>query len=387
MASPFPTTPLPPREDAPPVTPAPPFRDRSSDPRGTPPDPPRRSRPFRLLPVILMCLLSGVAGGIVVRATTPDARLATVPASTTGPTASSAPSSTVATGSNTVAAVAQAAKPSVVTIQLRGGTGSGVITTADGQIITNAHVVEGVSTVTVRLADGTELQGRVLGTDPDVDVAVVKIDRSGLPVAQLGSALTLHSGDQVVAVGNPLGLEGSVSAGVVSALGRSVPEEAGGLRAAIQTDAAINPGNSGGALLDMSGKVVGITAAKAGRADNIGFAIPIDVAAAIARDIASGTRPSHPYLGVSGSEVDAGTATALGSTPGAKLEDVSPGTPAAAAGLKRGDVIVTFDGTAVGSLFDLQVLLATHHAGDRVTVGLSDGRSVSVTLGERPSSR
>jgi S1-C subfamily serine protease len=215
--------------------------------------------------------------------------------------------------------------------------------------------------VGVQLADGTNLSGRVLGADTDVDIAVVKVDRTGLPAAVLGSALSLHPGDSVVAVGNPLGLQGSVSSGVISALGRYVPEENGGLRAAIQTDAAINPGNSGGALLDLSGKVVGITAAKAGgqSIDSIGFAIPIDVAKAIADDLSAGKNPSHPYLGISGPEVDATTAQALGSPVGSRIDDVGTNTPAAKAGLKAGDIITSIDSTQIGSFFDQSVPPAT----------------------------
>jgi putative serine protease PepD len=286
-----------------------------------------------------------------------------------------------------MAAAAASAEPSVVTIQTPNGEGSGVVISNDGRIVTNAHVVESFGSVTVVLADGTQLPGQVLGTDPVADIAVVIVHRPGLPVAQLGSALSLHIGDRVVAVGDPLGLPGSVSSGVVSALGRIVPDQTGTLRAAIQTDAAINPGNSGGALLDLSGRVVGITAAKAtGTAvQSIGFAIPIDVAKAVAADLTAGRTPSHPYLGATAAQVAASTAQALGDTPGAKLETVTAGGPAATAGLKAGDVITAADGVHIGSMFDLSVFLGTHHAGDPVTVILSDGRQLPVILAERPA--
>ena len=354
----------------------------------SPPAPPARPGRFRrALAVAALCALSGTAGGSFVRATISSGHPSAAPASASGPSAvAEPPRDDAPITAGTITSVAHAAKPSVVTIEVGGGTGSGVIVSSDGEILTNAHVVESARRVTVRLADGNELQGTVVGTDTDVDIAVVKVDRTGLPAVKIGSALTLRPGDQVVAVGAPLGLEGSVSAGVISALGRYVPDEAGGLRAAIQTDAAINPGNSGGALLDMNANVVGITAAKAGGTsiENIGFAIPIDVARAIGRDITDGRTPSHPYLGISGPEVDAETAKALGDTPGARLDEVQAGTPAAAAGLKTGDVITSIDGTHIGSFFDLSVALATRRAGEKVSIQLSDGRTTSATLAERP---
>jgi S1-C subfamily serine protease len=405
MASAFPEEsypPSPPTYSYTPPTEQYPLAAEAKVPSTLPPTPPtasespRPGRAARTIAVIVLCLASGVGGGLIVRASsrTGSASIsagsnATVPAVPgSGGSASSsipvAPAPAPAAGS--VAAVARSAKPSVVTIQTRQGLGSGVIISGDGEIITNEHVVSGSSTVTVTLADGTSQNGQVVGGDSDVDIAVVKINRNALPAAPLGSARSLESGDAVVAVGNPLGLDGSVSSGVVSALGRNLPD--GSLRALIQTDAAINPGNSGGALLDSSGKVVGITAARLPGVgiQSIGFAIPIDVAKSVADALVAGRKPSHPYLGIVSPPVEAPTARALGSQPGARLDEVAAGTPAAEAGLKKGDVITSIDGAPITSAFDLTVILGTHRAGDALSLGLSDGRTVRAVLVERPAS-
>src|SRR5437667_68045 len=217
----------------------------------SPPAPPARPGRFRrALAVAALCALSGTAGGAFVRATISSGHPSAAPASASGPSAvAEPPRDDAPITAGTITSVAHAAKPSVVTIEVGGGTGSGVIVSSDGEILTNAHVVESARRVTVRLADGNELQGTVVGTDTDV-------------------------------------------------------------------------------------------------------------ARAVGRDITDGRTPSHPYLGISGPEVDAETAKALGDTPGARLDEVQAGTPAAAAGLKTGDVITSIDGTHIGSFFDLSVALA-----------------------------
>ncbi len=314
---------------------------------------------------------------------------------------------------SSAAAVIKRVLPSVVNVRVTqvafdpfGGTqsakaeGSGVVISKDGVILTNAHVVSGASSVKVVFSDGhASLQGTVLGVDTSHDLAVIKVNATDLTPITIGRSSSLQLGDQVYALGFPLGLGGpTVTEGIVSGLDRTIqvqgPNGVEHLVGLLQTDAAINPGNSGGALIDAAGQLVGINtaAAQAGAAEAVGFSIAIDEALPIVNQLATQTPSQRAWLGVQAASVDSAAAAAqLGlppSTRGAVIAGVLPGGPAANAGLQRGEVIVSIDGTKVASGADLSSVLGSHHAGDRVriTVLSAQGtRTVSVTLGQRPA--
>ena len=246
--------------------------------------------------------------------------------------------------------------------QERGGVGSGVVVSQDGYILTSAHVLAGAREGVAAFSDGRELPIEIVGRDPLSDMAVVRVDGGRLEAAELGDADRLKVGQLVVAVGSPLGLAGSVTAGVVSALGRSLPTQIGSatriVENVIQTDAALNPGNSGGALADADGHVVGINTAVA--AIGVGLAVPINAASrriigALMRD----GRFRRAFLGIAGMRrpLPPRVARALGRAAGIGLTEVVPNSPASAAGLREGDLILDVDGQAVGDASDLQRLM------------------------------
>ncbi len=231
------------------------------------------------------------------------------------------------------------------------GTGSGFAIGADGVILTNAHVVEGADTVNVTLRDGRGYQGRVLGADKVTDVAVVKIEANNVPVVPIGNSDKLLSGEWAIAIGNPLGLDNSVTAGIISATGRSssdvgVPDKRIGF---IQTDAAINPGNSGGPLLNASGEVIGMNTAIIQGAQGLGFAIPIQAAQQVAKELISTGKVEHAYLGIEMATLtpevkeqinkNSNSSLRVSVDRGVAIVSVVPNSPAAAAGLRAGDVI------------------------------------------------
>jgi putative serine protease PepD len=251
-----------------------------------------------------------------------------------------------------VARVASSLLPSVVQLETPDGIGSGVVYEARGLIVTAAHVVEGARRLTVRLADGRRVPGRVVGTDADTDVAVVRAERGNLDPARLAANAPLEVGQLAVAIGSPFGLESTVTSGVVSAVGRSVPTE-DGATSMIQTDAPINPGNSGGALADRTGRVIGINDAirsQTGVNAGVGFAIPIDVVIDVADSLISGGSPRTGSLGVSGITPAAGR-------PGALLTHIEPRSPADDAGLRPGDLVTRFDGVPVTNILDLMAAI------------------------------
>lgn len=282
------------------------------------------------------------------------------------------------------------------------GQGSGIIIDAKGHILTNRHVVQDATELTVQLSDGREYAATTVGTDANTDVAVIKIEpRSGerLPVAEFGDSDALQVGDWVLALGNPLGLGFTVTAGIVSAQGRSIGIVSGeapqmALESFIQTDAAINPGNSGGPLVDLRGRVVGVNTAIASRTgyySGYGFAIPIALANRVAHDLITYGAVRRPRLGVSVREVNAVDAEAHGleSVAGALIAEVQPGTPAARAGLDLGDVVIAVDGQAIQRANELTTNLARRQPGDRVRLTVvRDGkrRDVTVELGQFESS-
>ncbi|MDQ3531489.1 MAG: trypsin-like peptidase domain-containing protein [Actinomycetota bacterium] len=280
-------------------------------------------------------------------------------------------------GSEPVAAVAKAVLPSVVQIETEGGLGTGVVYNANGFILTAAHVVEGSSEVTVRLADGRRVRGEVEGADATTDVAVVSIGRQDIPPASLAIGIPVKVGQLAVAIGSPFGLEGTVTAGVVSAVDRTITTNEGNAASMIQTDAPINPGNSGGALVDHKGRVIGINDAirsDSGVNAGVGFAIPIDTAASVADDLLRGKTPAVGFLGVSGAEPTIGR-------PGAFVTDVQSGTPAARAGLRPGDLITGFDGEPLESMAELAARVRPTEPGTDVTLEVvRKGRTLTIHL-------
>ena len=294
-----------------------------------------------------------------------------------------------------VTAAAQTVLPSTVDIRATtaqgAAEGSGVILTADGDVLTNNHVVAGGGQLTVTLADGSEHPATVVGTSPSYDLAVIRLqDASGLTPAALGESSSLQVGQSVVAIGSPRGLTGTVTTGIVSALDRTVQVQGEDGTAVVynglQTDAPINQGNSGGPLVNLDGQVVGINSAiaTAGGQDSgsigLGFAIPIDQARRVAQEIMDGGTATKPVLGVQGS-------TATGSDDGAPIAAVQEGSPAATAGLQAGDVVTQVDDVRVADFADLIARIGAHEPGEQVTLTVTNGgaeRTVQVTLGSQP---
>jgi S1-C subfamily serine protease len=297
-----------------------------------------------------------------------------------------------------VVGIAARLRPAIVELQVKGSkgevSGSGVIFRSDGYVLTNAHVVEGASSITAILADGHQVSARLVGADPETDIAVVKVSGPSRPIATLGTASTLRVGQTAVAIGSPLGLPGgpSVTVGVVSALGREVDSNGGPpLLDMIQTDAPIAEGSSGGALVDRDGSVIGITTATAvgvSGPQGLGFATPIDIARTVADQLITTGHVTHVWLGVEGEDVDSDTAGRLGITGGAAVDKVASGSPAAAVGIAASDVIIGVDGTPIASIGGLVVAMRDRRPGDRVTISYLRGtksRTAQVVLIERPS--
>jgi serine protease Do len=271
----------------------------------------------------------------------------------------------------------------------RSGVGSGVIVDAAGIVLTNNHVVEGADEVTVELPDGREFKAAEIKTDPESDLAVVRlVNAKDLPVAKLGDSDKLEIGDWVIAIGNPFELETTVSAGIISGKGR----ELGSIRRAkfLQTDAAINPGNSGGPLVNLAGEVVGINtaiASNSGGYQGVGFAIPINLAKWVSGQLIAKGAVERGYLGVSISPIDGDMAAKLGvkDKKGALVTEVMPGTPAAEAGVQELDVIVGFDGAAVDGPRSLQEVVERSGIGQKHKVAvLRDGKPVELSVSVKP---
>jgi putative serine protease PepD len=379
-----------------------------SDPWRTPPETqpetqpatrPRRGLALLVATALGAGLIGGGAGSAATYGLLRDDRVASA---LDAPVTSSSSSNSPDAPAGSVEQVAARVLPSVVSIGVRGGgaqgTGTGVILSSDGLILTNNHVVEAAANggaVSVTFNDGSTAQARVVGRDPASDLAVIKAENvSGLQPATLGSSADLRVGQQVVAVGSPLGLSGTVTSGIVSALNR--PVRAGGSELpgqdrstvldAIQTDAPINPGNSGGPLVNMKGEVVGINSAIAtlgGTLDaqsgsiGLGFAIPIDQARPIADQLAEGRTAQHARLGVS---VRDRTGDA-GEGQGAELAEVVTDGPAAQAGVRTGDVITKFGDRRIDSADALVAAVRSHRPGESVELThLRDGQSSTATV-------
>ena len=388
-------------------TPEPPPAPKTSwDPKGGTwgaPLAPKRKRDLATLRPLIAAgvvgaLVSGIVAFGVTRMTTPKATTAVQRQIVAGLPA------TAGTRAAGIRGIAARARPWVVNINVGStqqgllgdvqveGTGSGIILRSDGHILTNAHVVEGAGAIEVTLASGDNLPAKLVGIDPETDIAVIKVERTDLPAAVLGSVKDLHVGDTAVAIGSPLGLEQSVTAGIISALGRRVDRtNASPLVDMIQTDAAVTQGNSGGALVDGAGAVVGVNAAIAASpevgAEGVAFAIPIDVAVAVAEELINSGRATHPWLGINGANITPEVSKQLGAEQGAFIQDVVSGGPAEQAGIQARDVIVSFGGEKIDSMDELIVAIRSHEVGERVAVGVvRGGRSLTVqaVLGDKP---
>ena len=287
--------------------------------------------------------------------------------------------------------VARAITPAVVSVSQDEGSGSGIIVDKSGVVLTNAHVVGSSRTVQVGLADGRTLEGQVLGRDPSVDVAVVRVPAQSLPTAPIGDSDRLEVGQSAIAIGNPLGLERTVTAGVVSAVNRN--PRGISLDGLIQTDAAISPGNSGGPLVDSHGRVIGInTAVLSGAgASGLGFAVPINLANDVVRQVLTTGHITRAYLGVGFADIEPEIARQFGLPvkEGIILTAVERGSPAARAGLRPQDIVVKGNATAIESGGDLRKLLRSLKPGAtvRLEVIRPNGRAtVPVELGQAPTS-
>jgi len=331
--------------------------------------------------LVAVAVASGLAGGLVGATVT---RQRATPSARQGAAALAGPDRTPS--SEQVQQVAASVLPAVVRVQARTSdgraTGSGVIFTANGYVLTNAHVVDGARTIAVTLATAEPLKASLVGTDPVNDLAVLRVRRSALPVASFGRSADLAVGDAAIVVGSPFGFQGSVTSGIVSALHRVVkvpgdqgPDTGHELVDAIQTDAAINPGNSGGALADGSGRVVGISTAIAtsGNVESsagVGFAIPIDEALAVASALIAKKPVRVPFLGWEVVDLSAESAVRyrLQGRTGALLETVRPGSPAAKAELRKGDLVVRFGDAPVRDGDQLAVALRKAKVGEPVQI-------------------
>ena len=387
-------------------------------PDPAPPDPPGRRRRWLAAAILPAVIGAGVALGVsrlgsdgsqtrtvtVVEQTTSTTR---APAATT-PTRTSDPTLADADGNGlSVQQIVRNASPGVVLVQQQGGLGSGFLIDKQGRILTNAHVVEDATKVTVTYADGTTQDARVLASDPTLDVAVLDVDAAPVSAKPLplGESRGLVVGDPVVAIGNPLGLERTATTGIVSALKRQIcsPNDSP-IPNAIQTDAAINKGNSGGPLLDARGRVIGINsqiASEGGGSEGIGFAVPIDAIRPVADAIIAKRKPRHAWIGIVGEAVTPQLAKELGAgdARGVALRKVDDRGPAKAAGLrassapdrqppKGGDIIVAIAGQAVRDFGDLSQEVGSRRVGDAIDVTVLRGGqrlTLKLTLADRPA--
>ena len=272
------------------------------------------------------------------------------------------------------------------------GTGSGFIINKEGDIITNAHVVSGADKVIVILKDGRQIEGKVIGSDELTDVAVVQVKADNLPVVSLGSSSNLQPGDWAIAIGNPLGLDNTVTSGIISAIGRNSGQIGVDKRVSfIQTDAAINPGNSGGPLLNQNGEVIGVNTAIIQGAQGLGFAIPIETAQRIAKQLIQSGKVSRAYLGIQMVTVDASVkkqvnqdtefGVKISEDKGVLITRVVDNSPAAKAGAKRGDVITKFDDKEILTADQVTQLVEDRAVGDKIRMEVKrDGQAVALNV-------
>jgi putative serine protease PepD len=337
---------------------------------------------------LAIALTAGGVGGFVGYAMHPDGSPLQVPAATGNGNAAPV------VDRSSLASIAAALQPAIVDITTSAGEGSGVVISADGNIVTNNHVVEGArgNSVKVTFNSGKQVPATIVGTDPRTDLAVIKVDATGLSFAQWGDSNSVQVGDTVLAIGSPLGLQGSVTAGIVSALHRTIT--VGGdqrtqfdtgntitIGDAIQTDAPINPGNSGGALVNMNGEVIGINSAIATQGTNgnigVGFAISANKAKSVADQLSKGEKVSHPYLGVQIADADTG---------GARIQSVVAGGPADKAGLATGDVVTKVGDRPIKGAEDLIGAIQGSSVGANLQLTVQHNgseKTMTVTVGEQ----
>lgn len=373
---------------------------------------PRERRGLGFVPVLTIVLVTSIVSGSLSAVAVANLLRTGSSGVTNEPTGTSVSQVRIDESSAVITAVARV-MPAVVVIQSRSnggvlgganGTGSGFIYDSNGWILTNKHVVDGADEISVQLNDSRVFSGRVYGVDTLTDLAIVKIDATGLPAATLGSSEELQLGQLAIAIGSPLGnFENTVTTGVVSGLGRQI--QAGDstgttseqLNNLIQTDAAINPGNSGGPLINSAGQVIGINTAVNQDAQGIGFAIPISVARPIAQLALAGKAIARPWIGVYYKLVDAQVAKDLGLSveygvlidkPASGEPAVFAGSPADEAGLVEGDIVVAVDGDVVDAEHDLSTRILPHVPGDEVSLSVVRGGQtleIAVTLGTLPA--
>jgi S1-C subfamily serine protease len=304
----------------------------------------------------------------------------------------------VVAASNPISAIAQQLSPSVARVDIQGaagaGSGSAVVYRADGILVTNAHVVGTSEDVSVTLPDGARMDAEVVGVDPASDLAVLRVEAGNLPVPVWAAAADgPRIGETAVAIGSPFGLDGSVTSGIISALGRTLPSQQGVLIDLIQTDAAVNPGNSGGALVDGEGRVIGVNTAiatRSGGSQGIGFAIPSTTVVSVADQLLEFGEVELGYLGIVGQTVDPDIAELydLPSAAGAVIVQLDPDGPAAVADLRTEDIVVAIDGNEVTTMADLAGRVQQRRPGDDVELDVIRGGeelTLTVTLGERPT--
>lgn len=361
-------------------------------------------RPFRSLIVLCSAAVAGGTGGaVLVGAIAPGGHTTTVTQAAAA-AADSRPVADTSGGALSARQIYQRSKDAIayVTAASSGGggsagtaTGSGFVISADGYVVTNEHVIDGADEVTVKIGDRKEATAKVVGVDASTDIALLKVDTGGaqLPTLALGDSTTIQVGDPTYAIGNPYGLDRTLTTGVISALHRSIQSPNGyAINDVLQTDAALNPGNSGGPLLDSQGRVVGVnsqiatsSSGSGGEGGNtgVGFAVPSSTVARVVEQLRASGKATHAYLGVSTADGQGGSSTA-----GATLAAVPSGGPAADGGLRRGDVVTAIDDAKVGDAASLGTAVDAHRPGDRVTVHYrrdGDERTAKVTLAERPA--
>jgi S1-C subfamily serine protease len=405
--------PAPTEREAPPAS----WGDAPSWSSRPPVAPVRRSerRGLGTAPIVAIALVAGIVSGALSAVAVTN--LADKPSGTGDDVATETPGDTqpvsevrISESSAVIDAVNDVA-PAVVLIQTSTtggifggaeGTGSGVIYDPSGWILTNRHVVENAESLVVELADGRAFDGAVYGIDTLTDLAIVKVDATGLPSAPIGTSRELEPGQVAIAIGNPLGYKHTVTTGIVSGLGREITASdasqtsAERLRNLIQTDAAINPGNSGGPLVNSSGQVIGINTAVSTDAQGLGFAIPIDIAKPIMQMALDGEELTRPWIGVYYTPISPALAEAqdlpvdygalIGTTDGGN--PILPGSPAEEAGLQDGDIIVALNGEPLTEESDLATLILPHAPGDTITLRVLRGNSateIDVTLGVLPA--
>ena len=378
------------------------------------------SRPARNrgagLTILAASLLSAVlaSGGTLVALEATGALDRPVPASAANAQPIVAPPGAIDQSSSIVAAAARVSPAVVQITSVAGidpnnvsslpdtGVGSGVIFDANGWILTNRHVVSGSDKITVALKDGRTFTGTIYGIDTLTDLAIVKIEATGLPTAPMGDSSALQVGQLAIAIGSPLGTyTNSVTSGIVSALGRSITIGNSSLNNLIQTDASINPGNSGGPLVDGKGTVIGIDTATASGAQGIGFAIPIDIAKPLLQQALAGEKLARPWIGIryqaitpalvkaQSLPIDHGALVGSGQdATGATLPAITPDSPAAKAGIKDGDIVTSIEGMTIDTEHPLDSIITRFAPGRTVTVEVLRGGAtvtLQVTLGTRPA--